>query len=157
MTLLRLLCFRPAEKGDYNISEPDSSAVDMPESKLTAPAPEVTETETEMAAEVTPQPEPEPQPEAELSEPMQPSYSEHEEPPEFNYSEQDDDAGFYHNDAPPYHMEEAAKSEPVPEPTAEQTVEPTPEPAAQSSSGVADLYACESNWLKKIQTIATKH
>ncbi|MRJ45865.1 DNA polymerase III subunit gamma/tau [Idiomarina loihiensis] len=139
MTLLRLLCFRPAEKGDYNISEPDSSAVDMPESKLTAPAPEVTETETEMAAEVTPQPEPEPQPEAELSEPMQPSYSEHEEPPEFNYSEQDDDAGFYHNDAPPYHMEEAAKSEPVPEPTAEQTVEPTPEPAAQSSSGVADL------------------
>lgn len=136
MTLLRLLCFRPAEKGDYNITEPDSSAVDMPESKLTAPAPEVTETETEMAAEVTPQAEPEPQPEAELSEPMQPSYSEHEEPPEFNYSEPDDDA-------PPYHMEEAAKSEPVPEqtvePTADQTAEPTPEPAAQSSSGVADL------------------
>lgn len=119
MTLLRLLCFRPAEKGDYNISEPDSSAVDMPESKLTAPAPEVTE----------------PEPEAELSEPMQPSYREHEEPSEFNYPEPDDDAGFYHNDAPPYHMEEAAKSESVPEPTAE----PTPEPAAQSSSGVADL------------------
>ncbi|MGM7449175.1 DNA polymerase III subunit gamma/tau [Idiomarina sp. ST20R2A10] len=137
MTLLRLLCFRPAEKGDYNITEPDSSAVDMPESKLTAPAPEVTEPEPE--AEVTPQAEPEPQPEAELSEPMQPSYSEHEEPPEFNYSEPDDDAGFYHNDAPPYHMEEAAKSEPVPEPTADQTAEPTPEPAAQSSSGVADL------------------
>ena len=136
MTLLRLLCFRPAEKGDYNITEPDSSAVDMPESKLTAPA---QETEAGSVAEVTPQAEPEPQPEAELSEPMQPSYSEHEEPPEFNYSEQDDDAGFYHNDAPPYHMEEATKPEPVPEPTAEQTVEPTPEPAAQSSSGVADL------------------
>lgn len=135
MTLLRLLCFRPAEKGDYNISEPDSSAVDMPESKLTAPAPEVTEPEAEPAAEVTPQAEPEPQSEAQLSEPMQPSYSEHEEPPEFNYPEPDDDAGFYHNDAPPYHMEEAAKSEP----TAEQTVEPTPEPTAQSSSGVADL------------------
>ena len=139
MTLLRLLCFRPAEKGDYNITEPDSSAVDMPESKLTAPAQEVTETEAGSVAEVTPQAGPEPQPEAELSEPMQPSYSEHEEPPEFNYSEPDDDAGFYHNDAPPYHMEEAAKPEPVPEPTAEQTVEPTPEPAAQSSSGVADL------------------
>ena len=139
MTLLRLLCFRPADKGDYNISEADSSAVDMPESKLTAPAPEVTETETETAAEVTPQAEAEPQPEAELSEPMQPSYSEHQEPPEFNYSEPDDDAGFYHNDEPPYHMEEAARSEPVPEPTADQTAEPTPEPAAQSSSGVADL------------------
>ncbi|MAA61854.1 UNVERIFIED_ORG: DNA polymerase III gamma subunit /DNA polymerase III tau subunit [Idiomarina abyssalis] len=139
MTLLRLLCFRPAEKGDYNITEPDSSAVDMPESKLTAPAQEVTETEAGSVAEVTPQAGPEPQPEAELSEPMQPSYSEHEEPPEFNYSEPDDDAGFYHNDAPPYHMEEAAKSEPVPEPTADQTAEPTPEPAAQSSSGVADL------------------
>lgn len=139
MTLLRLLCFRPAEKSDYNITEPDSSAVDMPESKLTAPAQEVTETEAGSVAEVTPQAGPEPQPEAELSEPMQPSYSEHEEPPEFNYSEPDDDAGFYHNDAPPYHMEEAAKSEPVPEPTADQTAEPTPEPAAQSSSGVADL------------------
>lgn len=138
MTLLRLLCFRPADKGDYNISEADSSAVDMPESKLTVPAPEVTETETETAAEVTPQAKAEPQPEAELSEPMQPSYSEHQEPPEFHYSEPDDDAGFYH-------MEEAARSEPVPEPTADQTAdqtayqtaEPTPEP--QSSSGVADL------------------
>ena len=137
MTLLRLLCFRPAEKGDYNISEPDSSAVDMPESKLTAPAPEVTEPEPE--AEVTPQAEPEPQPEAQLSEPMQPSYREHEEPPEFNYPEPDDDAGFYHNDAPPYHMEEAAKSESVPEQSVEPTAEPAPEPAAQSSSGVADL------------------
>ncbi|WP_417437631.1 DNA polymerase III subunit gamma/tau [Idiomarina sp.] len=134
MTLLRLLCFRPADKGDYNISEADSSAVDMPESKLTVPAPEVTETETETAAEVTPQAKAEPQPEAELSEPMQPSYSEYQEPPEFHYSEPDDDAGFYH-------MEEAARSEPVPEPTADQTAdqtaEPTPEP--QSSSGVADL------------------
>ena len=136
MTLLRLLCFRPAEKGNYNITDPDSSAVDIPESKLTAPAQEVTETEADPAAEVTPQAEP--QPEAELSEPMQPPYREHDEP-EFNYPEPDDDAGFYHNDPPPYHMEEAAKSEPVPEPTAEQTVEPTPEPAAQSSSGVADL------------------
>ncbi|NWO03986.1 MAG: DNA polymerase III subunit gamma/tau [Idiomarinaceae bacterium] len=139
MTLLRLLCFRPADKGDYNISEADSSAVDMPESKLTAPAPEVTETETETAAEVTPQAEAEPQPEAELSEPMQPSYSEHQEPPAFHYSEPDDDAGFYHNDEPPYHMEEAARSEPVPEPAADQTAEPTPEPGAQSNSGVADL------------------
>ncbi|MDV6328875.1 DNA polymerase III subunit gamma/tau [Idiomarina sp. Sol25] len=135
MTLLRLLCFRPAEKGDYNISEPDSSAVEMPESKLAAPAPEVTEPEPE--AEVTPQAEPELQTAAELSEPMQPSYSEHEEP-EFNYPP-DDDAGFYHNDAPPYHTEEAAKSESVPEQTVEPTAEPTPEPAAQSSSGVADL------------------
>ncbi|MBL4857164.1 MAG: DNA polymerase III subunit gamma/tau [Idiomarina sp.] len=136
MTLLRLLCFRPAEKGNYNITDPDSSAVDIPESKLTAPAQEVTETEADPAAEVTPQAEP--QPEAELSEPMQPPYREHDEP-EFNYPEPDDDAGFYHNDPPPYHMEEAAKSEPVPEPTADQTAEPTPEPAAQSSSGVADL------------------
>lgn len=135
MTLLRLLCFRPTEKGNYNITEPDLSAVDMPESELTAPAPEVTEPEPE--AEGTPQAEPEPQPEAELSEPMQPPYREHEEP-EFNYPP-DDDAGFYHHDAPPYHMEEAVTPEPVPEAPAEQPVEPGAESALQRNSGVADL------------------
>jgi len=133
MTLLRLLCFRPAEKGDYDITEPESATgADIPESKLTEP--KEAEMVTAPSAESEAQAAPEPQPESGLSEPMQSSYVADEES-EFNYPEPDEEAGFYHNEEPPYHMEEAAKSEPVPE----QIPEPTIEPGAQSNSGVADL------------------
>jgi len=100
MTLLRMLCFRPAENESYNdTSELRATAhTDVPHSNLASA--EVNETAVEAMPESVPESESEPEPEPEPAEPMPPEYEsqyqaepEHQAEPEdqpepdFSYSE----------------------------------------------------------------------
>ncbi len=100
MTLLRMLCFRPAENESYNdTSELRATAhTDVPHSNLASA--EVNETAVEAMPESVPESESEPEPEPEPAEPMPPEYesqyqsepehqteSKHQPEPDFSYSE----------------------------------------------------------------------
>ncbi|MGM0430168.1 MAG: DNA polymerase III subunit gamma/tau [Pseudomonadota bacterium] len=90
MTLLRMLCFRPAENESYNDTNELSAAAhtDVPHSNLAST--EVNEPVAEAAPESVPEPELEPEPAVPMPPEHEPEYQaepEHQPEPDFTYSE----------------------------------------------------------------------